>query len=412
MKRCALISGMAFALPLLAAEPATDSTQSAVPTAQITLSQAFERAWQRMPAARVLDSRQSQARAQLQLASAWTPTPPKVSLGTLSDRLSERSGRRELEAEVAVPLWLPGQRDAQHSLALAQQALLDAQTGAQRLEFAASLREAWWNLAAADNAAILARGRLDSAQSLLSDVDRRFRAGDLARTDANLARTEMQAAEGELIEATREERQSRLGWFALTGLPSPSSVLEEVPASASAEPESNPRLQSLESLARTLRARAHWLDRSQRESPELSLRVTREQGSSNDPVGNAVGIRLSIPLSSASRNARDVAELGAELADAEAQAAQLARQLQFDVDRARGAFAAAERRLAVAGARAAVAADTLQLMQRSFALGETDLATLLRARAGVFDAAGERERQRVARAAAISHLNQALGVLP
>ncbi len=412
MKRCALVFGMALALPLLAAEPATDSAQSAVPTAPVSLSQAFETAWQRVPAAHALGSRQSQARAQLELAGAWTPAPPKVSLGELSDRLSERNGRREWEAEVAVPLWLPGQRGAQLSIAQTQQALLDAQTSAQRLELAANVREAWWKLAAAGNTAALARGRLNSALLLQADVERRFEAGDLARTDANIARTETQAAEGELIDAMREERQTQLGWLALTGMPVPSSLPEEVPAPANTDPESNPRLQALASLARTLRARVRSLDSSRRESPEVSLRVSREQSSSSERLSNAVGIKLTIPLSSAPRNARDGAELGAELAEAETQAIQVRRQLQLDVDSARGEFAATERRLTLVQARVALAADTLQLMQRSFALGETDLATLLRARAGAFDADAERDRQRIARAVAVSHLNQALGVLP
>ena len=100
------------------------------------------------------------------------------------------------------------------------------------------------------------------------------------------------------------------------------------------------------------------------------------------------------------------------LAEAEAQALQLREQLQLDAEAARLDLQAADHRLALARTRAELAADTLALVQRAFTLGEADLATLLRARAAASDADAERGRQRIARASAISQLNQVIGVLP
>jgi cobalt-zinc-cadmium efflux system outer membrane protein len=404
--------GMALAVPPLAAGTAAVPAPSNAATQAITLTQAFDMAWQRLPVARALPSRTAQARAQSQLADAWTPAPAKLSLGALSDRLYNNTGWREWEAEVSVPLWLPGQRDARQALSTAQQQVLDTQTVAHRMELAGAVREAWWRLAAAANAKAQAQGRLIWAQALLADVERRWKAGELARTDANIARTEVQMAEAEAIEAARVETQVQRSWSLLTGVLPPTVLHEETQAMANAAPKSNPRLLALDSLAMSLRARVRLLDKSQREAPELSLRAFREQSSSNEPVGNAVGIKLSIPLSSAPRVASEGAEIGAELAEAEAQAQQLREQLRFDLDGARQDLDIAQRRLVLADARSALASDTLQLMQRSFALGETDLATLLRARSAAFDAQAERDRQRIARASAISQLNQALGVLP
>lgn len=418
MKRFILMFGMALALtvPPLAAESAAETAAAPAPsnaaTQPITLAQAFDMAWQRSPAARALPSRAAQARARSQMADAWTPTPAKVSLGALSDRLYNSTGWREWEAEVAVPLWLPGQREAQQALSTAQQQVLDTQTVAHRLELAGAVREAWWRLAAAANAKALAQGRLNWAQSLLADVERRWKAGELARTDANIARTEVQMADSEAIEAVRGEAQARRAWSLLTGVLPPTALQEEAQAMADAAPESNPRLLALDSLATSLRARVRLLDKSQREAPELSLRALREQSSSSDPVGNAIGIKLSIPLSSTPRVASEGAEIGAELAEAEAQAQQLRQQLRLDLESSRQDLDIAKRQLVLADARSALATDALQLLQRSFELGETDLATLLRARSAAFDAQAERERQRIARASAISQLNQALGVLP
>jgi hypothetical protein len=62
--------------------------------------------------------------------------------------------------------------------------------------------------------------------------------------------------------------------------------------------------------------------------------------------------------------------------------------------------------------RRRLSADNLRLSEKAFALGEADLATLLRIRASALEAESVDQRQRLARAAAIAHLNQALGVLP
>ena len=68
--------------------------------------------------------------------------------------------------------------------------------------------------------------------------------------------------------------------------------------------------------------------------------------------------------------------------------------------------------LTLARQRALLSTDTLQLLQKSFSLGETDLPALLRARVDAFGADAELARQQLARSAAISRLNQALGAMP
>ena len=72
----------------------------------------------------------------------------------------------------------------------------------------------------------------------------------------------------------------------------------------------------------------------------------------------------------------------------------------------------AERQLQMAGQRRELTADNLALAEKSFALGESDLPTLLRARANALEAEALLNRQQVALGASRSRLNQVLGVLP
>jgi len=83
-----------------------------------------------------------------------------------------------------------------------------------------------------------------------------------------------------------------------------------------------------------------------------------------------------------------------------------------EVERARHALEGAERQLSMARERRSLAIDNMRLAEKSFSLGESDLATLLRIRAAAFESENTYDRQHIARMASISRLNQALGVMP
>ncbi|MFO1280845.1 MAG: hypothetical protein U1F51_00005, partial [Burkholderiales bacterium] len=77
-----------------------------------TLANAFEQAWFRDPIAATLDARGAEASARADAASAATPGPAAASFGVLSDRMNRNEGAQKWEAELSVPLWLPGQQAA------------------------------------------------------------------------------------------------------------------------------------------------------------------------------------------------------------------------------------------------------------------------------------------------------------
>jgi Outer membrane efflux protein. len=163
---------------------------------------------------------------------------------------------------------------------------------------------------------------------------------------------------------------------------------------------------------RLAQARLQLVERSTRETPEVALRLVRERGDASETYANAVGLRLTLPLSSAPRRLRDSAEVRAELLEAQAGEVKLQAQLDLEIDAAQRERDTVQAKAALAARRAALTADTLALTNKSFSLGESDLPTLLRARAAAFDAQADQRRLEVARHAAVSRLRQALGVLP
>lgn len=397
-RRCA---GLLLALVLVTA-----------PAAAQTLAQALEQAWLLHPQAQAGSARNAQAAANIEAASGLTPGPATLSLGAVSDRFHANQGQREWEVEMAVPLWLPGQKAAQSAEATSGQAQVVAQQHALRLQLAGELRTAWWAVAAARQTRAQAQQRLDTAQALMANVQRRYRAGELARIDANLAQREVLAAQGALADSDAALLQTEQAFRALTGTAAPAQLNPEPPRIPEAPGQDHPLLATASAALAQAQARLRSADATRRAAPELALRMVRDRGAAGQSYTNTLGIKLTIPLSSEPivRQAQSAAL--AELAQAQAERDQVERKLALDADQARRHLDTTARQLNQAQERLALDADTLQLAEKAFALGETDLTALLRARADALEAQALVGQQQVTLAAARSRMHQTLGVLP
>lgn len=390
----------------------------AAETQKSGLATAVEQAWRLNPQAAGLDARETEARAAQDVAAGLTPEPGSISIGNLNDRFNRNQGKQEYEVELAVPLWLPGQKTAREAEAASRLDETVARRAALRLEVGGELREAWWALAAARSAKLLASRRLETARALETDVMRRYKVGELSRIDANLAQTETHAANAELVEAEATLLQAEQAVQALTGSPAPKSLDEESPTTRRLIDEtgdsaaSHPLLAVTAAAARSARARVKVADESRRSAPELSFRVVRERGDFAESYSNTVGVKLKIPFSSGSQVRRETSAAQAEANQADTDLLRIQTRVRLDAERAQRNLQSAERQFAMAQERRQLSAENLRLAEKAFSLGESDLATLLRIRAAAFDADAFFDRQRVARAAAISRLNQAMGVLP
>ena len=377
-----------------------------------TLGAALEQAWSRHPQAQVFAAHEAQAQARAELAAALTPAPAKMSLSNASDRLNQATGKDAWELEVAVPLWLPGQKAAQGQEAQSNQSEVAARRAALRLQLAAEVREAWWALALARNALDSAQRREATATALQADVQRQLKAGELARAQANLADLERLAAEGETLEALTSVAQAEQAYRTLTGADAPAQLAEESPASPTTVPSAHPQLMAAQAASQLAQARLGVAQQTGRDAPELALRWVRDRGDANAAYADSVGIKLTVPFGSSARLRQESAAAQAETVQADAELALVQQRLQLELDRAQREAKTVAMQLKKAQARVALTDDTLQLTEKSYALGEADLGTLLRARAAAFEAHAFLNRQRTARAASVSRLNQSLGAMP
>lgn len=372
---------------------------------------ALEQAWMRNPQARALEAKRAEATALIDAASSLAPAAPSLLLAHRTDRLNRNGGQRETDAGISVPLWLPGQQDAQLRQAQAAAAGLEAEIAARRLKLAGELRDIVHDLREAESGAALERQRAATAKALSEDVARKVKAGELARTDLNLARNEWLNAQDALLQANSRLLAKQQALAALTG----SAQLpegEESTGPARALADDHPLLAADRAKAETARADIGLALRSRRDNPDLELTARRDRASFTDAYATSLNLALKFPLGVESRNRARAAAAQSALAQAEAELDQTRRMLELQLHQARQQLDTAEAQFQLAEQRRGNARENLALLQKAFDLGEKDLFTLLRARETAFAAEADYGKQRIALSRARARLNQTLGVLP
>ena len=414
-----LAGGPVWAQP--AASPgAPQAALPAIPgpsAGSVTLRAALDAAWQRAVAARESDGQRRRAEADRTAAASLWAAAPSLEVSHRNDRLQRNAGRRETEIGVAIPLWLPGQRAARSSTADTAAALAGAAEQVARLQLAGELREAAWQLAALQAEAGQADSQAQALVQLEGDVERRVRAGDLARADALAARAEQLAASALQFDVRQRLQAARARWTLLTGLAaapdlaataSVDAAPDSVPGAAAPHPE-----QQLASLSVELaRKRVDQLRLSRRDAPELTVGLRQDvPGRAEAPQGSlVVGLRL--PFGTDDRNRPLEAAALAELDVAQAHAQRLRERLASDMATARDAQRSTQAQLEAETARARLLRERASLIEKSFRAGETPLPDLLRALAAAAQADSAAARQTAALGLARAHLQQTLGLLP
>ena len=149
-----------------------------------------------------------------------------------------------------------------------------------------------------------------------------------------------------------------------------------------------------------------------RDSPEVGVFGRLERDSSQDPTNRLLGVRVRIPFATDARNEPRTTRAQAEYTRAIAEYQAAERQLRGTLDRLRPGIAAARQQLALAERRYEALNRQTALVERSYRVGETSFAELLRARLALYDADLARARGSVAVQKVQSQINQALAVEP
>jgi cobalt-zinc-cadmium efflux system outer membrane protein len=378
----------------------------------LTLSAAFERAWERQPEARALAQRREAGQALRQAASAWTPEPPALEASLRSDRFNRRQGAQELELGVAVPLWLPGERQRSQDLAAAQLQAVEAQAQLAQWQLAQQLRTRWWTLLADREDAAAVEARWQAGQALALDVARRVAAGDLSRADQHQADAALASAAAERALALAKAVASEQALRALIGL-SPEEALT-LSTDAEVEPAgdtpAHPLLLALSAKAGSARSAAALARSQSRANPEITLLQTRDRAARGEARSGTVTLGLRFPLGSSDRHRAALSAAAADQTEAEVSLEREREQVDAEARSARAVLAAARSVLEASRERARLALEARAFFDKSFRLGETDLPTRLRVELEAGNAQRALAQARIALNQAIAQLRQSLGL--
>jgi outer membrane protein, heavy metal efflux system len=279
------------------ANPAADPTGGSV-----TLRAALDAAWQRAVAARESDGQRRRTEADRAAARSFWAAPPSLELSHRSDRLNRNAGVRETEIGVAVALWLPGQKAARAGIADAAAAQALAAEQVARLRLAGELREAAWQIATLQAELAQADTQARALKQLTDDVDRRVRAGDLARADALAARAEQLAAAAQQSDVRQRLQATRARWVLLTGLAAAPDLEPAAGDVTSNSAAPHPELQLATQSIELARQRVELMRRSRRDAPELTVGVRQDVPGRAEASQGSLVVGLRLPFGTDGRN--------------------------------------------------------------------------------------------------------------
>lgn len=250
-------------------------------------------------------------------------------------------------------------------------------------ESARELMALWVEWLAAERAHELAQNGLQSTQASLAAVEKRVRAGDASKLDLNIARAE-------LAEQRRMDNDARTqadaAWARLstrfpgvsrqaTALPMPLEMGGDAASWRARILDQSDELKVAQAQMQMAQAHADRARADKTPDPTLGGYTASEGGGSE----RIVGVTLSVPIPGGARdarNARAIAAVDVSRREVELKQRELETAIASAVATARGAYAS----LHIAREGAAFMQENAELMQRAYALGETDLQAMLLAR--------------------------------
>ena len=286
---------------------------------------------------------------------------------------------------------------------------------AARLRITGEVREAAWTLIALQAERAQAEAQVRALRDLADDVERRVRAGDLARADALVARADLLNAGAREAEARQRLLEAHGQWTVLTGLdvlPGATQTGGERTPATGVDIAAHPELLLAAQATELARRRVEVARSSRRDPPEIALGLRQEVPARGELTQNSVAIGLRLPFGTDDRYQPLQAAALSELDVAQAREQRLRARLDANASAARAALRSADRQLADHQARAELLRERAQLIDKSFRAGESPLPELLRALDASAQADAALVRQQAALGLAGARIQQSLGLLP
>ncbi len=410
-----------FFLAWLALQPHANAKE--VAQSNLGLKALYEAAWNRQPESKSYQFRVEAAIAKQKIANSYLASPASIEVAQKSDRANGNQGASETIAGLSFPLWLWNERSTSISLADAEYRKLVSQYYLSQLRVAADVREAYWAFQRTKIEFDLANKRFENSKALSSDVEKRFKAGDLSRADLHQANGALASSEASLADAKANMISAEQKVRALLGSEKTivfSNILSadlvepvpKVPDNIASLDTSLPVVTALVDQLEVAKKALALAKSQSRSSPELQILTTRGREVYGVPFQQSITVGVRIPFGSDARYSNKLAISAAEMVEAETQLKFARENTLVNIESQILLVKTAQIKLDATEKRATLANETRNFFDKSFRFGETDLPTRLRIELEATDANRQAADSKINYAVAVSNLRQALGLLP
>lgn len=377
----------------------------------LTLHEVLQQVVAIHPQQALLTAHQQMVQARKIMANSWLPLAPVAGLSHQSDAWLSGRDEREWQAQMQIPIWLPGQRQARGQVAnLADHSLSQDRASLQQLG-AELLRNAVWDIALRRNELRLAQTRRDTLRSIAEDVQKRFRAGEVARMDVMQAGQETVQAERLWLTAHAELMHAQFRYQQLTGLNEIPAHIEE-PLSSREDFTESPFWQAAQAKLKLAEGQRDLTMIEQRQNPTLIVNTRTIQGGFDSQFNGSMGVAINLPLQSEVQRAPLLANAEQTIGDARTQLETLRRQLENSLHETEHNLQVSRQDVALLQQQQVLASENARLARKAYQLGEMDLNQLLRLQLLAFETERNLTAQQLQVSWNIAKYNQVVGVLP
>jgi outer membrane protein TolC len=377
----------------------------------LSLSKVIDLTLDKYPDAAWINAMEEEAAAIARRSKSWTAGAAQAGL---SFQEATSGTLHYIDANVQVPLWNPGQRDAEKTIAERAEASTEAQSAAIKLRVAGLVRGALWDMA-------LQKIRYEQAQSdvaffeqLLAKIGLRVELGDLPRADLLLAQTELLQKRSVLTQAEAELMHARKRYSSITQMTKIPVLYQENLIALTEIQHNHPALAALNSQIERKQAEITAIKLIGSGQTNLAVGINSDRGN-NDPRSNqteSFNIGVTVPFGGSAHLAPQIAAANVELNKLIAEREQLYRDLEQSHHEAKHNLEVNQVELDIANELKQVAEEHLAMMHLSYSVGEIDLLDLLKIQSRTQQAILNAKERSVMLQRDKALYNQAVGIIP
>lgn len=377
----------------------------------LSLAEVIDSTLEKYPDVSWLKALEEEAEALRKRSESWTAGASQAGLhfqeatsGTL----------HYIDATVQVPLWNPGQRDAERETGEKAEISAQRQTDAIKLRIAGLVRAALWDMELQKIRYEQAQSEVDIFEQLLAKVKRRVELGDLPRADELLAQTEFLQKRAALTLAEAELMHARKRYSSITQSTKIPGSYQENLVELKEIQQNHPALVAINSRIERKQAELRAIKLTGSGQTNLTVGINSDN-MTNDPRSNkteSFNIGVTVPFGGSAHIQPQIAAINVELNKLFAEREQLYRDLEQLHHEAEHNLEVNRVELDIANELKQVAEEHLKMTQLSFSAGEIYLMDLLKIQSRTQQAILNAKERAVMLQRDQAFYNQTVGVTP